>query len=37
MHFVFDLHNRMDKLLSELISHFTLKVKITKPLEMIAA
>jgi hypothetical protein len=37
MHFAFDLHNRMDKHFSELISHFSLKVKLTKSLEMLLA
>jgi hypothetical protein len=35
MHFAFNLHNRMEGLFSELISHVSLKVKMTKPLEML--
>jgi hypothetical protein len=31
MHFVFDLHNRMDSFFSELVSYFSLNVKIAKP------
>jgi hypothetical protein len=35
MYFAYDLHNRMNELLSELISYFSLKVKMTKALEML--
>jgi hypothetical protein len=31
MHFAFDLHNRMDSFFSELVSYFSLNVKIAKP------
>jgi hypothetical protein len=35
MHFAFDLHNQMEKLFSELVSHFSLKVKMAKSLGML--
>jgi hypothetical protein len=31
MYFAFDLHNRMDSFFSELVSYFSLNVKIAKP------
>jgi hypothetical protein len=35
IHFAFDLHNWMEGLLSELISHFSLTVKMARPLRML--
>jgi hypothetical protein len=35
MHFAFDLHNRTEGLFSELVSHFSLKVKMDKPLGLL--
>jgi hypothetical protein len=35
MYCAFDFHNWIDGLFSELVSHFSLKVKITKPLRML--
>jgi hypothetical protein len=31
MHFLFDLHNRMDSFFSELVSYFSLNMKIAMP------
>jgi hypothetical protein len=35
MHFAFDLHNRMEGHFSELVSYFSLKMKMAKPLEIL--